>query len=87
MLPVFCRFCLDVLVAAPRMVHGVRAKLVHFLDEPYGQLFDLRADPEEMHNLWDSPAGAEAKVRLLAELREWHIRSQVRTAKWVEDWR
>ena len=62
-------------------------KLVHFLDEPYGQLFDLREDPEEMNNLWDSPAGAEAKSRMLAELREWHIRSQVRTAQWSEDWR
>ena len=62
-------------------------KLVHFLDEPYGQLFDLRVDPEEMNNLWDSPAGAEAKSRMLAELREWHIRSQVHTATWSEDWR
>ena len=69
------------------MIRDHNWKLVHFLDEPYGQLFDLRADPEEMHNLWDSPAGEEAKARLLAELREWHIRSQVRTAKWAEDWR
>ena len=62
-------------------------KLVHFLDESYGQLFDLRTDSVEMNSLWDAPEGAEAKAQLLAELREWHIRSQVRTAKWSEDWR
>ena len=69
------------------MIRDHRWKLVHFLDEVYGQLFDLKTDPDEFKNLWDDPAGAEAKVRMLAELREWHIRSQVHTATWSEDWR
>ena len=69
------------------MIRDQRWKLVHFLDEDYGQLFDLETDPDEFKNLWDDPAGAEAKVRMLAELREWHIRSQVHTATWSEDWR
>ena len=69
------------------MVRNRNWKLVHFLDAPFGQLFDLQNDPDEMQNLWDDPTGSKAKAELLAELREWHIRSQVRTAAWSEDWR
>jgi arylsulfatase A-like enzyme len=69
------------------MIRNHSWKLVHFLDAPFGQLFDLQNDPDEMQNLWDEPAGSEAKAELLAELREWHIRSQVHTAAWSEDWR
>ncbi len=69
------------------MVRDQRFKLVHFLDEPHGQLFDLEADPDELRNLWDQPSGAEAKQRLLRELREWRIRSGVRTKDWCRDWR
>ena len=69
------------------MVRNRNWKLVHFLDAPFGQLFDLQNDPDEMQNLWDDPAGSKAKAELLAELREWHIRSQVHTAAWSEDWR
>lgn len=69
------------------MVRSQDWKLVHFLDAEYGQLFDLRNDPEEMRNLWNDPDSESAKRRLLDELREWHIRSQVHTAGWAEDWR
>jgi len=69
------------------MVRSRDWKLVHFLDADYGQLFDLHNDPEEFHNLWDDPAALEEKRRLLDVLREWHIRSQVHTAGWAEDWR
>ena len=69
------------------MVRNRNWKLVHFLDAPFGQLFDLQNDPDEMQNLWDDPAGRKAKAELLTELREWHIRSQVHTAAWSEDWR
>jgi arylsulfatase A-like enzyme len=69
------------------MVRGRDWKLVHFLDASYGQLFDLKNDPDEMKNLWDVPAAAARKEELLAVLREWHIRSQVQTASWAEEWR
>ena len=69
------------------MVRTTRWKLVHFLDEPFGQLFDLVSDPGEIHNLWDDPTAAEAKGRLLDVLREWRIRSQYHTANWSEAWR
>ena len=69
------------------MVRSHEWKLVHFLDQPYGQLFDLANDPDEFTNLWDNPAAADRKAELLDVLRDWHIRSQVTTAGWSEAWR
>ena len=69
------------------MVRSVDWKLVHFLDDPCGQLFDLANDPDELENLWEKPEFADRKQHLLAVLREWHIRSQLQTADWSQDWR
>lgn len=69
------------------MVRDRSWKLVHFLDEPWGQLFDLGADPNELNNLWACGQAAGEKERLLAELREWNIRSQLATASWGAEWR
>jgi len=69
------------------MVRNNAWKLVHFLDEPYGQLFDLLHDPDEVHNLWTDPEAASIKQELLAVLREWRIRSGLKTADWSQDWR
>lgn len=62
-------------------------KLVHFLDEDFGQLFNLHADPGEVDNLWDTTEAQCTKSELLDTLREWHIRSQYRTADWAAAWR
>ncbi|MCO6459332.1 MAG: sulfatase-like hydrolase/transferase [Pirellulaceae bacterium] len=69
------------------MVRNKAWKLVHFLDEPYGQLFDLAQDPDEVCNLWMDPSAQTMKQELLAVLREWRIRSQYQTADWSADWR
>ena len=69
------------------MVRDTTHKLVHFLDEPDGQLFDLVADPDEVINLWNAPTAEGHKQRLLTELREWRIRSGVHTKDWSSDWR
>ncbi len=69
------------------MIRSREFKLVHFLDEPFGQLFDLDRDPSEVNNLWNAAEAAETKQGLLAELREWRIRSQYRAANWAEMWR
>ncbi|MFK8112360.1 MAG: sulfatase [Rubripirellula sp.] len=69
------------------MVRDKTHKLVHFLDEPHGQLFDLINDPDERVNLWDNHEAADHKERLLTELREWRIRSGVHTKDWCQDWR
>jgi arylsulfatase A-like enzyme len=69
------------------MVRGCDWKLVHFLDEPWGQLFDLAGDPDEVRNLWDEPAAVEKKRELLGVLREWRIRSGYHTRDWAAEWR
>jgi arylsulfatase A-like enzyme len=69
------------------MVRSREWKLVHFLGEPSGQLFDLVHDPGEIHNLWDDPAYADKKRELLDVLREWRIRSAYHTANWGAEWR
>ena len=65
------------------MVRSHEWKLTHFLDEPYGQLFDLHNDPGECRNLWDDTDCAGIKRELLDVLREWRIKSQYHTADWM----
>lgn len=69
------------------MVRSQDWKLVHFVDWPDGQLFDLRNDPQETVNLWDDEAAAARKQELLGVLRDWRIRSDVKTADWAAVWR
>ncbi|MCA8986079.1 MAG: sulfatase-like hydrolase/transferase, partial [Planctomycetaceae bacterium] len=69
------------------MVRSKDWKLVHFLDEPWGQLFNLQNDPKEVNNLWDDPAHLDQKRELLAVLREWRIRSGYETSQWSAQWR
>ena len=69
------------------MVRDARWKLVHFVDEDEGQLFDLETDPNEQVDLWDDPAAADQKQRLITELTEWRVRSLVHTADWSADFR
>ena len=69
------------------MVRTREWKLVHFLDEPFGQLFDLVSDPEEVHNLWDSASAQGKKQELLDLMRDWLIRSNCRTREWASAWR
>ena len=69
------------------MVRSRDWKLVHFLEEPTGQLFDLRQDPDEVHNLWTDPNHQEKKRELLDVLREWRIRSDVHTSEWASQFR
>ena len=69
------------------MVRNREWKLVHFVDEDEGQLFDLVNDPDEVKNLWHSAAHTEQKLAMLEELREWRVRSLVHTAPWAGDFR
>ena len=67
------------------MIRDRRWKMVHFLDRPFGQLFDLEADPDEYVNLWDDPAHAAIKASLTAEILSMHLRDTVRPARRLED--
>lgn len=71
------------------MVRSRDWKLVHFMGEPWGQLFDLRSDQDEVLNLWDSPEAShqQQKRELLDVLREWRIHSQYETSDWAAAWR
>jgi len=69
------------------MVRSQDWKLVHFLGEPWGQLFDLTNDPDEVRNLWDDPSFEEKKRELLAVLREWRIRDGYEASRWTAEWR
>jgi arylsulfatase A-like enzyme len=42
-----------------------RYKVTVYRDAPYGELFDLQADPDELYNRWDDPAYASVKAQLL----------------------
>lgn len=59
--------------ACMSMVRSERWKLVHFVDNERGQLFDLEHDPKELENLWDDPDVADVKSELLDRLHEWRI--------------
>jgi arylsulfatase len=69
------------------MVRDREWKLVHFVDGPYGQLFDLRNDPGERHNLWDDPNHEEKKRELLDAILRWRIESDLQTRGWATQWR
>lgn len=45
-----------------------RYKLTVYHERDYGELFDLQADPEERHNLWNDPDHQDLKNRLVRDL-------------------
>ncbi|HEX5416539.1 MAG TPA: sulfatase-like hydrolase/transferase [Chloroflexota bacterium] len=53
-----------------------RYKLTVYRDQPYGELFDLADDPNELNNLWDDPASAGLKARLFQAFLNAEIRRE-----------
>jgi len=62
------------------MIRSERWKLVHFVHEDYGQLFDLINDPVEETNLWNDPTFEHIRHNLLIELLNWRVQSGEETA-------
>ena len=55
-----------------RRHYGVRTqhhKLIYFYNLDEYELYDLQADPNEMHSVYDDPAYADTRAELHAELR------------------
>lgn len=50
------------------MLYDGRHKLCLYHGHDVGELYDLRDDPSEFHNLWDSPACADTRWRLTKRL-------------------
>ena len=46
-------------------------KLVYYIGQEPGELYDLEADPHELDNLWHAPAYIEIKQQLHNELLSW----------------
>jgi arylsulfatase A-like enzyme len=51
-----------------------RWKVVVYLDDDYGELYDLEADPGEVHNLWKDPAARGQRDELVATCLRWLAR-------------
>ena len=45
-----------------------RYKLVIYMNQTYGELFDLEQDPTELVNLWDHPEAKELKMELMLKM-------------------
>jgi arylsulfatase A-like enzyme len=59
-----------------RMVRGDRWKLIKYPRARREQLFDLEADPLELHNLVDDPRHEAVREALRAELLAWQIQNK-----------
>lgn len=58
----------DYLGLWPRTLVTDRYKLTIYPEQGYGELFDLKNDPEELHNLWDNDEYSDVKDSLYKEL-------------------
>lgn len=51
-----------------RSAIGGRHKMTCYAQAPYGELFDLAADPDEYHNLWDAAGSERLRSDLLSSM-------------------
>lgn len=57
------------------MKRDAKWKIVYYLGESSGELYDMENDPEELRNLWTSPENAALKDQMVRDLLEWSVRS------------
>ena len=57
------------------MIRTRTHKLVHYIDKPYGELYDLKQDPDELENLYDAEEHRLLRQQLERSLFEWLARS------------
>ena len=61
-------------------------KCVEFLGEEGGLLFDLKADPDEVCNLWNDPEHAQLRRQMLERIHAWFVTSVADGAKRNAQW-
>lgn len=59
------------------MRRDAKWKIVYYLGEAGGELYDMENDPQELHNLWSSPKHAELRDRLVKDLLVWSVRGSI----------
>ena len=47
-------------------------KLVFYPGQPYGELYDLGADPDELYNLYDEPESRAARGAMVERILHWY---------------
>ena len=63
----------------PRIMARTREwKLVFYTGKPYGELYDLRNDPDELYNLYDDPAHRETRGQLQERMLHWYGETRMR---------
>lgn len=53
------------------MMRGRDYKLVYYIGQEQGELYDLQKDPHELYNLWDNAAYRDVKTQMRLQLLEW----------------
>ncbi len=53
------------------MMREARYKMVYYIGQEQGELYDLENDPNECENLWDRASHAECQGAMLRRLLEW----------------
>ncbi len=57
-------------------------KIVEFVGDSGGQLYNLIDDPDEVNNLWDDPELADHRAVLLGVIHRWFVRSVAQGRTW-----
>ena len=52
-------------------MRGRDYKLVYYIGQEQGELYDLQKDPHELYNLWDNAAYRDVKTQMRLQLLEW----------------
>ncbi len=87
---VYCEQGRDVVFQFADFVTMLRTqqwKLVHFLGEDFGQLFDLADDPDEERNRWADASCRAIRDELVAAMHDWRMRSAYETRAWTDAFR
>ncbi len=59
-----------------KMIRTADWKLVHYLRAPYGELYNMRDDPHELHNLYHDPGYAKMRADMESRLADWLVETE-----------
>ena len=56
-----------------------RWKVVFYLGQEHGELYDMEADAAESNNLWHDPGHRSVREELLGKLLRWQVQGTLRS--------